>query len=111
MSFWMLIIVVSAELDALLLGNVAVNSVSIQIVARLIVADAEKDTPEGSAAFMGCSDMLFHFLHGNFLIHLFLILLFHFLIDHQSHGRLTIPGKIGHDVKLPSSTSLELNRN
>jgi hypothetical protein len=55
--------------------------------------------------------MLFHFLHGNFLIHLFLILLFHFLIDHQSHGRLTIPGKIGHDVKLPSSTSLELNRN
>ncbi|KAH8494075.1 hypothetical protein H0E87_020732 [Populus deltoides] len=94
MSLWMLIIAVSAELDALLLGNVAVNSVSIQIIARLIVADAEKDAPAGSAAFMGCVDMLYHFLHGNSLIHLFLILLFHFLIDHQSHGRLTIPGKI-----------------
>ncbi|KAJ6979558.1 hypothetical protein NC653_027643 [Populus alba x Populus x berolinensis] len=34
MSLRMLITVVSAELDALLLGNVAADSVSIQIVAR-----------------------------------------------------------------------------
>ncbi|KAJ6893948.1 hypothetical protein NC652_027887 [Populus alba x Populus x berolinensis] len=108
MSLRMLITVVSAELDALLLGNVAADSVSIQIVARLIVADAEKDAPGGSAAFMGCVDMLVHFLHGNSLIHLLLILHFHFLIDHQSHGRLTVPGKIGHllQVKILKNLSL-----